>query len=59
MVRIGGGLMTDAPSILERVEVSDGELHKLKQDIFYALFAFKLVIDVDPILTLTSPHEIQ
>ena len=44
--------------LVERVEVSDGKLHKLKQNIFDSLFAFKVVLYLSPISSVAVTHEV-
>lgn len=41
------------------VEVGDGELHELEDDVLEGLLGFELSLDVCPILVLTGPHEVE
>ena len=53
------GLMFDIFGMLAGIEIGDGKLHKLKQNILNCFFAFKLMEDLAPAFPLAISHEIQ
>jgi hypothetical protein len=41
------------------IEVGDGELHELQDNIFQSSFAFELTFNILPTLSSTVAHEVQ
>jgi hypothetical protein len=58
LVLIVNRLLIQLLFLVERVEVSDGKLHKLKQNIFDSLFTLKVVLYLSPISSVAVTHEI-
>ena len=53
------GFMFDVFGVLTGIEIGDGKLHKLKQNILNCFFALKLMEDLAPTFSLAISHEIQ
>lgn len=53
------GLMFDIFGMLAGIEIGDGKLHKLKQNILDCFFTFKLMEDLTPAFPLAISHKIQ
>lgn len=52
-------LLIELLLFVERVEVGDGKLHELEQNVLDAFFALEVVLNLSPVSSIAIAHELQ